>query len=146
MTAPAVTRMPIADSRSVVREIRGALVGQGTRLVAVVATMILGAALGLVAPWVLGRMVDAVIDGAGVGEIWQLGAVMGVAALGFAGFTALGVVLSSRLFETVLARLRERMFRASLALPLERVEVSGTGDLVSRATDDVEEVSTAIST
>ncbi|MGB2947732.1 MAG: ABC transporter ATP-binding protein [Rhodococcus sp. (in: high G+C Gram-positive bacteria)] len=146
MTAPAVTRMPIADSRSVVREIRGALVGQGTRLVAVVATMILGAALGLVAPWVLGRMVDAVIDGAGVGEIWQLGAVMGVAALGFAGFTALGVVLSSRLFETVLARLRERMFRASLALPLERVEVSGTGDLVSRATDDVEEVSTAINT
>ena len=146
MTAPAVTRMPIADSRSVVREIRGALVGQGTRLVAVVATMILGAALGLVAPWVLGRMVDAVIDGADVGEIWQLGAVMGVAALGFAGFTALGVVLSSRLFETVLARLRERMFRASLALPLERVEVSGTGDLVSRATDDVEEVSTAINT
>jgi ATP-binding cassette subfamily C protein len=108
--------------------------------------MILGAALGLVAPWVLGRMVDAVIDGADVGEIWQLGAVMGVAALGFAGFTALGVVLSSRLFETVLARLRERMFRASLALPLERVEVSGTGDLVSRATDDVEEVSTAINT
>nr|WP_294637752.1 ABC transporter ATP-binding protein [uncultured Rhodococcus sp.] len=146
MTAPAITRMPIADSRSVVREIRGALVGQGTRLVAVVATMIVGAALGLVAPWVLGRMVDAVIGGAGVGEIWQLGAVMGVAALGFAGFTALGVVLSSRLFETVLARLRERMFRASLALPLERVEVSGTGDLVSRATDDVEEVSTAINT
>jgi ATP-binding cassette subfamily C protein len=146
MTAPAVTRMPIADSRSVVREIRGALVGQGTRLVAVVATMIVGAALGLVAPWVLGRMVDAVIGGAGVGEIWQLGAVLGVAALGFAGFTALGVVLSSRLFETVLARLRERMFRASLALPLERVEVSGTGDLVSRATDDVEEVSTAINT
>ncbi|MFT7022038.1 MAG: ATP-binding cassette subfamily C protein [Rhodococcus sp. (in: high G+C Gram-positive bacteria)] len=138
--------MPIADSRSVVREIRGALVGQGTRLVAVVATMIVGAALGLVAPWVLGRMVDAVIGGAGVGEIWQLGAVLGVAALGFAGFTALGVVLSSRLFETVLARLRERMFRASLALPLERVEVSGTGDLVSRATDDVEEVSTAINT
>ena len=48
MTAPAITRMPIADSRSVVREIRGALVGQGTRLVAVVATMIVGAALGLV--------------------------------------------------------------------------------------------------
>ena len=82
MTAPAITRMPIADSRSVVREIRGALVGQGTRLVAVVATMIVGAALGLVAPWVLGRMVDAVIGGAGVGEIFSLQPDRGAASVG----------------------------------------------------------------
>lgn len=139
-------KFPIADARSVLHEIRRALRGQGTRLITVVATMVVGAALGLVPPWALGRMVDAVIDGNGTGRIWLLGAAMIGAALAFAGFTALGVIFSSRLFETILARLRERMFTTSLSLPLERVEAAGSGDLVSRATDDVEEVSRAIST
>ncbi|WP_430336041.1 ABC transporter ATP-binding protein [Rhodococcus sp. ACT016] len=139
-------KLPVADARSVRHEVRRALHGQGGRLAAVVATMVVGAALGLVPPWALGRMVDVVIEGGDTGSIWLLGAAMVGAALAFAGFTALGVVLSSRLFETVLARLRERMFTTSLSLPLERVEQAGSGDLVSRATDDVEEVSRAIST
>ncbi|HET8992880.1 MAG TPA: ABC transporter ATP-binding protein [Rhodococcus sp. (in: high G+C Gram-positive bacteria)] len=139
-------RLPIADARSVWHEVRRTMHGQGTRLITVVATMVVGAALGLVAPWALGRMVDTVIDGNGTGRIWLLGAAMIGAALAFAGFTALGVILSSRLFEMILARLRERMFTTSLSLPLERVEAAGSGDLVSRATDDVEEVSRAIST
>lgn len=139
-------KLPVADARSVRHEVRRALHGQGGRLAAVVATMVVGAALGLVPPWALGRMVDVVIEGGDTARIWLLGAAMVGAALAFAGFTALGVVLSSRLFETVLARLRERMFTTSLSLPLERVEQAGSGDLVSRATDDVDEVSRAIST
>lgn len=139
-------KLPVADARSVRREVRRALHGQGGRLAAVVATMVVGAALGLVPPWALGRMVDVVIEGGDTARIWLSGAAMVGAALAFAGFTALGVVLSSRLFETVLARLRERMFTTSLSLPLERVEQAGSGDLVSRATDDVDEVSRAIST
>ncbi|MCK0089315.1 ABC transporter ATP-binding protein/permease [Rhodococcus sp. F64268] len=144
--SPESAKFPIAEARSVWHEVRRALQGQHLRLVAVVATMVVGAALGLVPPWALGRMVDAVIDGGGTGRIWLLGAAMIGAALAFAGFTALGVILSSRLFETILARLREQMFTTSLSLPLERVEAAGSGDLVSRATDDVEEVSRAIST
>lgn len=139
-------KLPVADARSVRREVRRALHGQGGRLAAVVATMVVGAALGLVPPWALGRMVDVVIEGGDTARIWLSGAAMVGAALAFAGFTALGVVLSSRLFETVLARLRERMFTTGLSLPLERVEQAGSGDLVSRATDDVDEVSRAIST
>ncbi len=137
-------KLPIADAHAVRAEVRRSLAGQGGPLVAVVTTMVIGAALGLVAPWALGRMVDVVIDGGGSDRIWMLGTVMVCAALGFAGFTALGVVLSSRLFETALARLRERMFATSLSLPLERVERAGSGDLLSRATDDVDEVSSAI--
>ncbi len=139
-------RLPVAGARSVWREVRRALAGQGVRLGGVVATMVLAAAAGLAAPWALGSMVDAVIDGSGTGRIWQLGAVMVGAALAFAGLTALGIILSSKLFETTLARLRERMFVTSLSLTLERVERAGSGDLISRATDDVEEVSAAIGT
>ncbi|MCZ4076748.1 ABC transporter ATP-binding protein [Rhodococcus sp. H36-A4] len=137
-------KLPIADARAVRAEVRRSLAGQGGPLAAVVTTMVIGAALGLVAPWALGRMVDVVIEEGASDRIWVLGIVMVCAALGFAGFTALGVVLSSRLFETALARLRERMFATSLSLPLERVERAGSGDLLSRATDDVDEVSSAI--
>ncbi|WP_218019866.1 ABC transporter ATP-binding protein [Rhodococcoides yunnanense] len=138
--------LPIADSTAVWRVVRTALRGHGLLLLAVVAAMVVGSALGLVAPWALGAMVDAVILGDGNGRIWRLGVAMVVAALACAAFTALGVVLSSSLFETVLARLRERMFTSSLGLPLERIERSGSGDLISRATDDVDEVSSAIGT
>ncbi|WP_305093913.1 ABC transporter ATP-binding protein [Prescottella sp. R16] len=153
MSAPTVTtptaveaRLPIADARSVWREIRRALRGQGGRVAAVVAAMVVGAALGLVPPWALGRMVDVVGAGDSATRIWWLGAVMVGAALAFAVFTALGVVLSARLFETVLARLRERMFTTGLGLPLQRIERAGSGDLVARATDDVDEVSRAVGT
>ena len=143
--APAGT-LPVADARGVRAEVRRALRGQGIRLITVVVTMVIGAALGLVAPWALGRMVDTVVDDGSARDIWQLGLAMVVAAVGFAAFTALGVVLSSRLFETALARLRERMFATSVGLPLERVERSGSGDVFSRAPDDVDEVSSAIGT
>ncbi|NIL75139.1 ABC transporter ATP-binding protein [Rhodococcus sp. B10] len=138
------TTLPIADTAAVVAEVRLALAGQGSRAAVLVVTMTVGAALGLVAPWALGSMVDTVVNGDADGRIWLLGSVMVAAALGFAAFGALGVVLSARLFETVLARLREKMFTSSLALRLEHVEEAGSGDLVSRATDDVDEVSNAI--
>lgn len=136
--------LPVAGVSQVLAEVRRSFRGSGVRMFVVVAVMIGGAALGLVPPWALGRMVDAVIDGGGAHRIWLLGAVMVGAAMSFAGFTALGVALSARLFETALARLRESMFDTSLGLPLERVERAGSGDLISRATDDVDEVSSAI--
>ncbi|MBY3989579.1 ABC transporter ATP-binding protein [Rhodococcus fascians] len=145
MSAPSGA-LPVADARAVRAEVLRSLRGQGLRLLAVVVTMVVGAALGLVAPWALGRTVDTVLDDGSARDIWQLGLAMVVAAAGFAAFTALGVVLSSRLFETALARLREKMFATSVGLPLERVERSGSGDLISRATDDVDEVSSAIGT
>ncbi|MDO9398925.1 MAG: ABC transporter ATP-binding protein, partial [Herbiconiux sp.] len=55
-----------------------------------------------------------------------------------------GVVIGSRLFETVLADLRERMVARALELPQARVERAGSGDLVSRSGDDVQAVADAI--
>ncbi|MET0862856.1 MAG: ABC transporter ATP-binding protein, partial [Nakamurella sp.] len=58
--------------------------------------------------------------------------------------TGLGVIGSARLFDTVLASLRERLIDRALTLPQARVEAAGTGDLVSRASDDVAEVGEGI--
>src|SRR5699024_6582535 len=57
---------------------------------------------------------------------------------------AAGTVLAVRVVEAALAQLRERMVDRLLRLPTAVVEDAGAGDAVSRATDDVAEVSTAI--
>ncbi|NUR86906.1 MAG: ABC transporter ATP-binding protein, partial [Nonomuraea sp.] len=58
--------------------------------------------------------------------------------------TAWGLVLVARFGETALAELRERFIERALALPLERVERAGSGDLTSRVTDDVARVAEAV--
>ncbi|MEH1098905.1 ABC transporter ATP-binding protein [Micromonospora sp. CPCC 205561] len=109
----------------------------GTLLVAAAAT-------GLVAPWVLGRLVDDVIAGADTPRVvaWA-GAIAGAAVL--AGLlTAVGAAVAARLGETVLARLRERVLDRALHLPSATLERAGTGDLVARAGDDVAVVTNVI--
>lgn len=144
-TGPATT-MPIAGARRVLAVIGRHMVGRWSRLVLVVLTLVVAAALGLVTPWGLGRMVDIATGdvAGGTGAVWMTGGLMLAAAVGLAIFTGLGLALVGRLMETVLARLREQMVTAGLQMPLGRVEAAGTGDLVSRATDDVSEVSIAI--
>ncbi|MCK8674886.1 ABC transporter ATP-binding protein/permease [Rhodococcus sp. HM1] len=143
-TAPAGP-LPIADARTTAAHFFAALSGSRARLIGVVALLVAAAALGLVMPWALGRIVDIAIDGGDAGDVWRLAILMVVATVAGAGLTGAGVAASAQLFETVLARLRERMLASALRLPFSRVEAAGSGDLVSRATDDVEVVSTAIS-
>ena len=113
-------------------------------LVLLAGIMTAAAALGLVTPRALGEIVDIADEGGATGEIWRLAGVMAASAVGAAVLAGLGVRLSAKIFETILAHLRETMLAASLRLPLARVEAAGSGDLVSRATDDVSTVSQAI--
>ncbi len=107
--------------------------------------LLVGAACGLVAPWALGRLIDLIGDGSAHAEtVWWLGgAILGAAFLA-AITSGVGIVLAARLFETGLAELRERFLERALALPQTKVEQAGTGELVSRASDDVAEISDSI--
>ncbi|MBQ1075733.1 ABC transporter ATP-binding protein [Micromonospora sp. C31] len=111
----------------------------GTLLVAASAT-------GLVAPWVLGRLVDDVIAGSDTPRIVAWAGVIAGAAVLAGVLTAIGAALTARLGETVLARLRERVLDRALHLPSATLERAGTGDLVARAGDDVAVVTNVIAT
>ena len=67
-----------------------------------------------------------------------------VAAVGGAALSASGFYLVARLSERVIANLRQDMVGTALGLPTHRVEDAGSGDLVSRSTDDVAELSSAV--
>ena len=63
-------------------------------------------------------------------------------SLGAAG-TAVTIVLATRIYQTILAALREQLVGRALTLPQHLVERAGTGDLISRSSDDVTAVADA---
>ncbi|WP_368497058.1 ABC transporter ATP-binding protein [Herbiconiux sp. A18JL235] len=144
-TPPATDRLPVAPARVVWREVRRSLRGRIPTLMLLGLVLLGAAAAGIVSPIALGAVVDAIAAGSSdTGLLWGLGATMTGAIVAAAVLTGCGIVLGSRLFETVLADLRERMVASALALPQQRVERGGSGDLVSRAGDDVTAVANAI--
>ncbi|MEU0077467.1 ABC transporter ATP-binding protein [Micromonospora tulbaghiae] len=141
---PGRTLLPVASARQTWTTL-GARFRDRPGLSAAAATVLVAAATGgLVAPWVLGRLVDDVIAGAPVSRIAGRVAVIAAAAVLTGLLTALGAALASRLGETVLARLRERVLDRALHLPSATLERAGTGDLLARVGDDVAVVTNVI--
>ena len=113
-------------------------------------TSVVASAGGLVAPWVLGDLVDHIAAGpaeetARNSVLWATG-VIAVAALVSGVLTGVSSALMARLGETVLARLRERVLDRTLHLPAATLDKVGAGDLLSRVGDDVSVVTTALVT
>jgi ATP-binding cassette subfamily C protein len=131
---PARTRAAV---RELVRPHRGlAAAGFGTT--------VLATCVGLLTQPLLGHIVDLVTEHRSPDALtWPVVALVGVAAVQGL-LTATGLALLSRLGETVLARLRELFVERALALPLERVEQAGSGDLGARVTRDVSRVAEAV--
>ena len=140
-------RLPIADARTVWREARRSLAGRAWQLAALAAVLTAAAAAGIVSPLALGAVVDGANSGAASGDpavVWMLGFWMAASILLGALLGAVGVIGASRLIELTLADLRERMVDTAFRLPQSRIERAGTGDLISRAGDDVAVVAEAI--
>lgn len=137
--------LPIADASHTWRWLRGELGTRRGATVLTVLTAVVSGAMALVPIYVLGRLVDRVIEGAPTSAIvWVILVIASAAVIG-AVFTGLSTVLISRLGETILADLRERTVRRALVLPTSTLEKVGKGDLLSRVGDDVEVISKAVS-
>lgn len=103
----------------------------------------IGAIANIWIPIQLGRIVDVVISEADT-SLMRITVELVIAAFMAASFSAGGFYVLSRLTERIIANLREDMVGTALGLPVHRVEDAGTGDLVSRSTDDVSELSAAV--
>ncbi|WP_433387704.1 ABC transporter ATP-binding protein [Micromonospora sp. KLBMP9576] len=138
------TALPVADARQVRRYAR-TLVRRHPRALGVALGLhALAAAAGLVAPWLLGDLVEGIARGTS-------GVTVDRIALLIAGFVLVQSVLvrfaqlaSARLGEGVLAELREEFVDRVLALPLSTVERAGTGDLLTRTSRDVSALSRTV--
>ncbi|MFC7897350.1 ABC transporter ATP-binding protein [Streptomyces sp. NPDC057381] len=113
---------------------------------ATVLTTVAGAALQVLPVLLLGRVVDAVVEGESQSVLVTIGALMVAAALLGAAAGAASTYLVGRLGADLLARLREGAVRAVLGMPSARVEQVGRGDVLSRVGDDVAVISKGIRT
>ncbi|GAA3507697.1 ABC transporter ATP-binding protein [Actinomadura keratinilytica] len=108
------------------------------------AALVAATAVGLLTAPVLGRVIDLVAAGRPASALTAPAVWLVVIALAQGGLTAYGLGLVARAGEGVLAALRERFVERALALPLERVERAGSGDLTSRVTNDVSVITTVV--
>lgn len=133
-------KLPIADGPALrrhtgvlLRRHRGALAG-------VVALHTLAATAGLAGPWLLGRLVDAVVQGTTAAYVDRTVGILVVAVLAQTGLVRYAQRAAMVLGETVFADLREEFLTTVTRLPLSTVERAGTGDLVARTTTDIDRV------
>jgi len=99
------------------------------------------AAAGLAMPWLIGGLVQSIQHGTTMSTVDKV-------AVAIAGFVVVQAVLtryaklaSAKLGERVLAELREDFVDRTLAIPLSTVERAGTGDLLTRTSRDVDQLS-----
>ncbi|MGP6173298.1 ABC transporter ATP-binding protein [Corynebacterium sp. A21] len=139
-------RFPIANWPQVRRELWRhikTIPGAGRQFFLAIVLLGLGAAANVTIPRLLGQIVD-LVAGNSEKTILGIGINLVIVAAASAMLGAAGFYLLARLSERVIANLREEMVGTALGLPVHQVEDAGTGDLVSRSTDDVAELSSAV--
>ncbi len=114
-------------------------------ILAIIVTILLGAALELVPPLVIKQIVDNHLVPGNPDGLWALAlvylaSVMGVQALGF-----LSSYLTARAAQGALKDLRVRLYRHLQRLPLSYFDQNPLGDTISRCTADVDTVDTLFS-
>ncbi|MFF7447063.1 MULTISPECIES: ABC transporter transmembrane domain-containing protein [unclassified Streptomyces] len=137
-------RLPVAEPADVRRASVRLVRADGRAFLGVLSLNAAAAAAALAGPWLLGRIIDQVQAGAGVGAVDR-------AALGILLCAAVQLLLARwaryaghRFGERTLARIREEFVDRALALPASVVERAGTGDLTARGTADVATVGTTL--
>ncbi|MER6959442.1 ABC transporter ATP-binding protein [Streptomyces sp. NPDC000618] len=137
-------RLPVAGPAEV-RRAAGRLVrADGRAVVGMLLLNVLAAASGLAGPWLLGRIIDEVRAGRGIGTVDRLAAAIALCALAQLLLTRWARYAGHRFGERTLARVREEYVDRALALPASVVERAGTGDLTTRGTADVAAVGTTL--
>lgn len=137
----ALRAFPVADAATVRHEVARLARPFRRTLIGVLVLGVLSTATNLVTPVVIGDLVDRVQAGtATLGTVaWTAAAMIVSTALGSAGVGAT-ITLAGRCYHGVLAGLREELVARGMSLPQAVTERAGTGDLVSRSSDDVGEI------
>ncbi|GAB3953359.1 hypothetical protein GCM10027614_58670 [Micromonospora vulcania] len=138
------TALPVADARQVRRYAR-TLVRRHPRALAVALGLhALAAAAGLVAPRLLGDLVEGISRGVSGSTVDRVALLIGGFVLAQSVLVRFAYLASARLGERVLAELREEFVDRVLDLPLATVERAGTGDLLTRTSRDVSALSRTV--
>lgn len=136
--------LPVATAQEARRELGRSLAPHWRGGMVSLAVLVVAVSSGLVVPPVLGQIIDIARAGDDRGDLVVPLLVLAGATLlqGLAGSGGWYIVVW--VGESALATLRERVLDHALALPQSTIERGGSGDLVSRVSNDVDKVSEAL--
>ncbi|GAA1374273.1 ABC transporter ATP-binding protein [Catellatospora chokoriensis] len=134
-------QLPVADAVAVRRYARQLLGRHPGALARVVVLHGLAALAGLVTPYLLGKLIGGIEHGMTLSAVDGIALALVTFVLVQAVLTRFAAFASATLGERVLAELREEFVDRVLAIPLSTVERAGTGDLVTRTSRDVAQLS-----
>lgn len=143
MTAPTQTTLTIASRRRSFAHLAPLLRRRAGWIVLLVIAGLANAGAGLVGPWAIGRLVDELPAGAGPELVWTCAIAVAVAGIVMAVGTWIGAWALARIAMPVVAELRTEVVDSALTLDSQRIERTGTGDLVSRVADDSRKIGEA---
>jgi ABC-type multidrug transport system fused ATPase/permease subunit len=138
--------LPVASGRATWRHLRRLLHEQRRSITVVLVLQGVASAAGLVGPKVLEDVINNTARSGGNGRIDTAIAIFAGALLVQTVLTGASRGLGAILGERVLASLREQLVSRVLDLPLGVVERAGTGDLLTRTSTDVDDLSYSVRT
>ncbi len=134
------TGLPRASSARVRQELRAIWRRHRGRFVGVVLLNGAAAAFSLVPPRLVGLLIDRLGAGAGIGEVALYGAGMLAGVIAQSLFVLTAARSAWTLGEDVFAQLRLSFLSEALLVPMGVIEEAGTGELVTRTTQDINAV------
>lgn len=147
---PPGMRMPVVeivrpkDSRSTVRRLWGYLRRNGS-LPAVLVLVTLATGFNLLEPYLVGVSIDRFIAVGNLSGLTQIIVLMLVIAVAYAGVTWVYTLLMNRVSQFTVRDLRADLFAKLQTLPLRFFDQRPHGELMSYLTNDVDNISTALS-
>jgi ABC-type multidrug transport system fused ATPase/permease subunit len=140
-----VSQLPVADNRVVQAYAKVLIRQHRAPLVRMLLLYALAAMMSLIPAWIIGKITNLaaqhLLTSSSI-SLYVTG--LFVSSLAFAGLSFLARRRSYIIGESVFAQLREEFLASVLALPLIEVERAGTGDLLSRTTNDIEALSRTV--
>jgi ABC-type multidrug transport system fused ATPase/permease subunit len=138
------TALPVAGAPDVRRYLAG-LYGRNRRTILVALGLhVLAAVSGLAAPRLLGNLVESVHDGTTVGHVDRIAMLLAAFLVAQTVLTRFARLRSQVFGEQVIAELRQDFVANALDLPIGVVESAGSGDLLTRTSRDIEQLSWSI--
>ena len=113
-------------------------------VLAMLLVVVLGTLCGVYAPSLQSRAID-IIAGSLQGNLMGALALMLAVYLAYSAAQLLQGLLSARLSQRLVKRLREELFGKIVDLPVRYLDTHSHGDVMSRMTNDIENISTTVS-
>lgn len=117
---------------------------QRKRFVGILLVVIIGTVCGIYAPSAQSRAID-ILSGSVTGKLWISVGWMLFAYLIYCLSQLLQGLLSAKLSQRLVQRLRSELFGEIVDLPILHLDTHSHGDLMSRMTNDIENISTTVS-